>query len=220
METNYRAAAFFDVDRTLLPGASAEMLFVRALLRGQIPGRFRVLPFLAEWLRLLPKGITIARKANKAYLAGAAPEEVRRWGEELFAAQIEPRLHGRGRTWIERERNAGRAIVLLSGMPELLLEPFVLHFAADFRIGTPLEIDARGKLTGRRAGPHPYGRTKLEIAQKLAEEHQWDLSECSAYGDHASDVFLLASVGEAHAVDPDPRLRSEAAARGWPILEG
>jgi putative phosphoserine phosphatase/1-acylglycerol-3-phosphate O-acyltransferase len=219
METNYRAAAFFDVDRTLLPGASAEMLFVRALLRGQIPGRFRILPFLTEWIRLLPKGFTIARKANKAYLAGAAPEEVRQWGEELFAAQIKHRLlHGRGRTWIERERRTGRAIVLLSGMPELLLEPFVIHFAADFHIGTPLEIDTRGMLTGRRAGPHPYGRMKLDIAKKLAKERRWDLSECSAYGDHASDVLLLRSVGQAYAVDPDPRLRCEAAARGWPIL--
>lgn len=220
METNYPAAAFFDVDRTLLPGVSAEMLFVRALLRREIPGRFRIFPFLAEWIRLLPNGFKTARKANKAYLAGAKPDEIRQWGEHLFTARIEPRLGKRGRIWIEKERTHGRAIVLLSGMPEPLLGPFIRHFAADFSIGTPLEVDASDTLTGRRAGPHPYGRTKLEIAQQLAEIHGWSLSECSAYGDHASDAFLLGSVGQAYAVDPDPQLRNEAQRRGWPILEG
>ena len=219
MEKRCQAAAFFDVDKTLLPGTSTEMLFVHALLHREIPGRFRIWPFIAEALRLLPKGLTIARKANKAYLAGSTLEEVRRRGRFLFETKIEPRLGDRGRIWIEKERKRDRAIVLLTGMPEPLVEPFAQHFGADFSVATPLEITPDGRLTGRRAGPFPYGRTKLEIAQRLADEHGWRLPDCSAYGDHASDAALLGAVGEAYAVDPDPRLLREARQRGWTILQ-
>ena len=214
-----KGGAFFDVDKTLLPGVSAEMLLVRAMLKGTVPGRFRWLPFLAEWLRLLPQGVTIARKANKAYLAGALPDEVRGWARKLFDEQIAPRLGLRAGEWIERERARGRAIVLLSGMPDLLLEPFADRFRPDLAIGTPLEVGAEGKLTGRRAGLHPYGVSKLVIARAIAGERAWDPLACSAYGDHASDAHLLGWVGEAFAVDPDERLRTEAARRGWTIVD-
>jgi putative phosphoserine phosphatase/1-acylglycerol-3-phosphate O-acyltransferase len=210
--------AFFDVDRTLLPGVSAEILLVRALLRGTIPGRFRLFPFLLEGLRLIPQGLTVARKANKAYLRGATPEEVIAWGKLLFETQISPRIGQRPRDWVQRERNRGRAIVLLSGMPEPLLRPFVEYFAADLVLGTPLELDAGGRFTGRRAGPHPYGRAKRALAEEIAKERDWRAEDCSAYGDHATDSYLLEWVGEAYAVDPDSRLRRIAQQRGWTIL--
>jgi len=160
------------------------------------------------------------RKANKAFLSGVAPEEVRAWGERIFADSIGPRLvHDPGIAWVEHERGLGRAIVLLTGMPDLLLDPFIRRFSADLAIGTPLEVDGRGRLTGRRAGPHPYGKAKLEIARALCEKHGWDPHSCSAYGDHASDVSLLEWAGEAYAVDPDKGLRRIAQSRGWTVLE-
>jgi HAD superfamily hydrolase (TIGR01490 family) len=215
-----RGAAFFDVDKTLLPRVSTEALLVRALLAGRLPGRFRIVPFLLESIRLLPQGITVARKANKGYLAGSTPEEVRAWGETIFRTEVLPRLGARGRRWVERERSRGRSIVLLTGMPDLLLEPFLAHFGADAAIATPLEIGASGRLTGRRAGLHPYAEAKVDLARRFAEEHGWSAAECSAYGDHATDRYLLAWVGEAFAVDPDPRLRAAAQKHGWTILDG
>jgi HAD superfamily hydrolase (TIGR01490 family) len=212
-------AAFFDVDKTLLPGVSAEMLLVRGLLKGAIPGRFRWFPFLAEWIRLLPQGTTVARKANKAYLAGSRLEEVRAWARKLFDEEISPRLGPRADEWIARERARGRAIVLLSGMPDLLLEPFAERFHSDLAIGTPLEVGANDRLTGRRAGLHPYGAAKLAIARAIVQDRGWDPKECSAYGDHASDAHLLEWVGEAFAVDPDEKLRREAVRRGWTIID-
>ena len=220
MNSTSRGAAFFDVDRTLLPGTSTEMLLVQSLLRGHLPGRFRLIPFLIEAIRLLPKGPTVMRKANKAFLAGSTPDEVRAWGERLFTDTIAPRLEGDpGRGWVEAERSGGRAIVLLTGMPDLLLPPFVRHFAADAGIATPLDVDARGRLTGSHTGLHPYGKAKLELARRLCDERGWDPRVCSAYGDHASDAFLLEWVGEAFAVDPDEGLRTVARERGWKILD-
>ncbi|MBM3286148.1 MAG: hypothetical protein FJY88_02195 [Candidatus Eisenbacteria bacterium] len=218
MDGAQAGASFFDVDKTLLPGVSVEMLLVRGLLRRTIPGRFRWLPFLLEGSRLLPRGLTVARKANKGYLAGFDPAQVREWAEALFDSEIEPRLGIRGKEWVAWERALERKIVLLTGMPTLLLGPIARHFGADFAIGTEMELDARGRLTGRRAGPHPYGRTKLDIASRLALEHGWDPRGCSAYADHWSDAHLLRWVGEPFAVDPDDRLRREAERRGWKIL--
>ncbi len=220
MNETKSAAAFFDVDRTLLPGTSTEMLLVRSMLRRRLPGRFRLVPYLIEALRLLPKGPTLMRKANKGFLAGAAPEEVRAWGETLFIDAVEPRLaDDPGRGWVERERGLGRAIVLLSGMPELLLAPFVRFFDADLGAGTPLQVDADGRLTGAHMGLHPYGAAKLTIARALCEKHGWEARACSAYGDHESDAAILDWVGEPFAVDPDDGLRRIARARGWTILD-
>lgn len=219
MPTNGRGGAFFDVDKTLLPGVSAEMLFVRGLLKGTVPGRFAWIPFLIEGVRLLPGGFTVARKANKAYLAGSCPDDVRVWARKLFDQQIAPRLGDRADLWIARERARGRSIILLSGMPELLLEPFVDRFRPDLAIGTPLAVDGRGRLTGQRSGPHPYGVAKLVIARGIADEHGWLPADCSAYGDHWSDAHILGWAGEAYAVDPDEGLRREALLRGWTILE-
>lgn len=219
METTRRGGAFFDVDKTLLPSVSAEQLLVRGLIAGRYPGRFRFLPFIAEGVRLLPHGLTVARKANKGYLAGATPTTVREWAESLFANEILPRLGERGAGLVEGERRRGRAIILLSGMPELLLGPFLLHYRADFGIGTPLACGRDGRLTGRRAGPHPYGRAKLDLARSLAREQGWNPKDCSAYGDHRTDACLLEWVGEAFAVDPDKGLRAHAAQRGWRVIE-
>jgi HAD superfamily hydrolase (TIGR01490 family) len=216
--TQPKGAAFFDVDKTLLPGTSMEMLLARALLRREVAGRFAWLPFIAEWMRLLPHGPTIARKANKAYLKGARPEDVRTWAEEIFERSVRPRLGERGLEWIANERGRGRAIVLLTGMPDLLMAPLVRAFSPDLAAATVLEVGADGLLTGRRLGLHPYGRAKLTIARDLAEKNGWDLALSSAYGDHASDAYILAAVGEALAVDPDHRLRRLAHLRGWKVL--
>ncbi len=212
-------AAFFDVDKTLLPGTSMETLLARALLLGRLPGSFGWLPFFVEGLRLLPRGLTVARKANKGYLAGARPEEVQAWAEDVFAREAAPRIDALSHQWVEEERRRGRAIVLLTGMPDLLLGPFATAFSAELAVGTPLEIDPRGRLTGRRAGVHPYGEAKRGIAAGLCARRGWDPVRCSAYGDHASDAALLAWVGEPCAVDPDRGLRRIARERGWRILE-
>ncbi|MBD3161590.1 MAG: HAD-IB family hydrolase [Candidatus Eisenbacteria bacterium] len=209
--------AFFDVDGTLLPRTSAEKILARALLRRETPGRFRILPFLLEAVRLLPRGATVARKANKAYLKGATADEVRAWGERLFSERIALLLDDWGAALVSEERERGRRIVLLTGMPDLLLEPFARRFEADAAIGTALETDRAGRLTGRRAGPHPYGPAKREIARSFAAEHGAELGDCSAYGDHASDAVLLGEVGEPHAVDPDRGLERIARRHGWSI---
>jgi putative phosphoserine phosphatase/1-acylglycerol-3-phosphate O-acyltransferase len=214
-----QGAAFFDVDKTLLPGMSMEMLVATGLLRGKLAGRFAWLPFLREYIRLLPHGPTIARKANKAYLKGTRPDDVRGWAEDLFSGEVLPRLGDRGFKWIAAERARGRAIVLLTGMPDLLMAPLVRTFAPDLAVATLLEVGSDGRLTGRRAGVHPYGRAKLAIARDLAERNGWDLALSSAYGDHASDAYILAGVGEAFAVDPDSRLRRVAEIRGWRIID-
>lgn len=215
-----KGAAFFDVDKTLLPDTSMEMLLATALLRGELDGRFAVFPFIAEWFRLLRRGPTAARKANKAYLRGARPEDVRSWAEEIFAREVSPVLGDRGHRWISRERDRGRVIVLMTGMPDLLLGPLIRTFSPDAAVATVLMVGENGRLTGRRASFHVYGIAKRFLARQLAKDHGLDLALSSAYGDHSSDVYLLESVGKPYAVDPDRRLRRIAVARGWRILQG
>jgi HAD superfamily hydrolase (TIGR01490 family) len=217
--TRFKSAAFFDVDRTLIPGTSMEWILARSLIGKEIPGRFAWVPFLIEGLRLLPYGLSVARKANKGYLAGARPDDVRAWAEAVFERHIRSRLGPEGHEWIGAERARDRAIILITGMPDLMIGPILRTYQPDLAIATVLESKNDGRLSGRRASVHPYGRVKLKIAQDLALRHGWDLTRCSAYGDHATDAHILAGVGEPNAVDPDKRLRRLALLRGWPIRD-
>ncbi|MGD8627079.1 MAG: haloacid dehalogenase-like hydrolase, partial [Anaerolineae bacterium] len=78
-------------------------------------------------------------------------------------------------------------------------------------------ISADGRLTGEIEPPPCYGQGKVVWAERFAREHAVDLSASYFYTDSISDLPLLERVGQPVAVNPDPRLRRLARARGWQI---
>jgi phosphoserine phosphatase len=75
-----------------------------------------------------------------------------------------------------------------------------------------------GVYTGELSGPFCYGPGKVEAIEEVAVEEGFDLSRCYAYSDSASDLPMLEAVGHPVAVNPDARLGSAAAERGWPVV--
>ena len=86
------------------------------------------------------------------------------------------------------------------------------------------EEDAFGEFTGRIAGSHSYGEGKLVLLREFLESlgAADDGLRLEAYSDSINDLPMLAFAaerGEAFAVNPDGMLRSEAARRGWRIMD-
>jgi HAD superfamily hydrolase (TIGR01490 family) len=213
------AAAFFDVDGTLVPRPTLERRFLFELYRQrQFPLR-NALCWLGEAGRRLPYGIEPACWSNKQYLRdtslAAAQRVLERVGKRVnyFSEAIE-------RVCWHAVR--GHAIVIVSGTLEelaLLVAQSISEqtTSAGSQIlicATPLE-EQGNRWTGRLRGPAMRGRGKALAAKRLAETHGWKLADCWAYGDSASDRWILDAVGHGVAVNPGLRLSRLARERGW-----
>lgn len=243
-----RAAAFFDLDGTLLPLPSLEQRFFRVLrYRREIPVKNYFL-WLREALKLLPNGITAVVHANKMYLQG-----VPGLNESGAEKRSDSRVHKSGHQdegqvslppnnnprlpvphffegGVERvvwHATQGRAIVIVSGTLEPLAniasqaleaELAFRGIAAKIRVCATRLEESDGQWTGRILGQVMFGREKARAILALAEEMSLDLSQSWAHGDSAQDRWMLASVGNPAAVNPTPRLARIARKQGWPVL--
>jgi putative phosphoserine phosphatase/1-acylglycerol-3-phosphate O-acyltransferase len=221
-----RIGAVFDVDRTLLPGTTAERLFLRYLWEQRELGLREALltaGFVLRHLRPTPSRIAQGIRRHRPYLNGKDLAQMQQLGADCFSRDIRPRLARRGIETVEGHRERGHTTVMLSGSLWFLLQPMAEFLGINHVIATRLAVKApskpgRGpKLTTRLEGLHPYGRAKALLVQRFAVEHDMDLAASYAYADHHTDAEMLALVGHPICVNPDARLRREAEARGWPI---
>ena len=207
-----RSCAIFDLDGTIIDNSS-ERVFLKYLLEGgELPLR-NLSQWLFDFIRL--RDLRQA-KANKVYLKGLDYQHIYNLAKVCFAEHLVDRISPRVFDLIEFHRAEGRAIVILSGSLELLVQFFHEDLKTDLMIGYALEV-VEEETTGRCVGLNPYGENKARLVQRLAETHNFDLSESYAYGNHHSDAHKLKRVGHPVAVNPDRKLREIAAANGWQI---
>ena len=218
--------AFFDVDGTLLPHPSIERRFFWELFRsGKIPSG-NCFWWMAEAARLWAANRPSAMWANKRYLRGV-PQSVFvdvmvRWLRpglpKFFPAAIQ-------RVWWHAQR--GDAIVLVTGTLAPLAEIVKAGLERELRwrgveasisvLATKLEFRA-GRWTGNIDGSLMLDRAKASAVREFASARGVALARCSAYGDHEMDRWMLASVGNAFAVNPRPKLRPLARHHGWLVM--
>lgn len=219
--------AIFDVDRTLLPGTTAERLFLRFLWQHGELGTGAALEtawFAARRLHA-PHTIAQAVRRHRPYLRGKEVAAMERLGAECFNREIAPRLAVRGVAVLRDHLVAGHTTVLLSGGLWFLIEPMAAYLGAHHAIATRLATRVyRGRnrapvLAASLTGPHPYGLAKAELLTQFAARNGLDLAQSYSYADHHTDAAMLALVGHPVCVNPDTGLRREAARRGWPIEE-
>ena len=214
-----KTAAFFDVDRTLLPGHTMERLFVRHLWRHGYLG------IRALWRHILhavsrSKRVATKRSWNeyKGYLRDLKPEELQPLAEQCFNECILPRISQTGRKKVQEHQKAGHFVVLLTGSLEPLARLLGDDLKADLVLAARLETE-NGAFTGCLANTRPYGDEKARLVRETASDNNLELKASFAYGDHHSDARVLEAVGNPQAVNPDLSLRKEALRRGWPMLK-
>jgi HAD superfamily hydrolase (TIGR01490 family) len=214
------SAAFFDLDRTLISGSSVFVFGIAAWRAGLIRrGEFAHDALGALAFRFRGAGDDTSNAVRERILGAVSGVH----HEDLVAlnSQIVPKLLERvrpeARRLVDLHRHAGRATYIVSASPVELVEPLALALGMTAGIGTRSAM-VDGVYTGELAGPFCYGPGKVESIAELARWEGFDLPQCWAYSDSASDLPMLHAVGHPVAVNPDGKLERIARDAGWPVI--
>jgi HAD superfamily hydrolase (TIGR01490 family) len=216
-----RAAAFFDLDKTLMAGSSG-MQFARVATQHGIVSRRLLASWGVEHLRYRLRGTTDERTADvlrvaRDLISGVPARSLERMNPEVMAA-ILPRVYPQMLDEVYAHQDAGRATFIVSAAGNGVVEPLAAVLGMDGGIGTRYEVGEDGAFTGRFDGPFVYGPGKVEAMEAFAAEHGIDLAASYAYSDSISDLPMLRAVGHAVAVNPDPSLAEIAREEGWQTM--
>ena len=215
---NSQIAAFFDVDNTVLPGEASEVRFFRWLWRRGIVGWPEARASVAWLARHLPAFSLHPLRERKLYLAGKPAQVIEPLGEEFCREQLCPCVSPDAMQKIEHHRQAGHAVILLTGSLDFLIEPIAGALQVDRCFAGSLE-QMNGVYTGRLVPPLPYGEGKRELVEALAQDLALELSACYAYGDSPGDLAVLQAVGHPTVVNPIRGMTRIARQQNWPIVE-
>lgn len=216
-------AAFFDVDRTLIPGSSlflmARGLYERDMFRVRDMARFGWGQMMFRLRGEQKRGMDRSRETTLEFVAGRSQRELMSWGREIAEDRILPRVYQDIVQVIEGHQERGDLTFLVTAAPVELAEELARHLGMSGAIATVSEVDEQGFYTGRLAGDIMHGPAKAKAVAEMAAERGFDLADCAAYSDSMNDLPLLEAVGYPHAVNPEGELRRIAFQRGWPIHE-
>src|SRR4051794_28696442 len=217
------AAAFFDVDNTMMQGAS-----IYHFARGLAARDFFTWRDLAQfaWKQVAfrikgvedPAHMEEAKEAALAFVAGHEVDEVVRLGEEIYDELMAGRIWSGSRALAQLHLDAGQRVWLVTAAPAELASLIARRLVLTGALGTVAE-SRDGVYTGRLVGEPLHGPAKAEAIRALAEREGLDLSRCAAYSDSINDLPMLSLVGHPVAVNPDAQLRREARAHGWEIRD-
>ncbi len=214
-------AAFFDIDKTLMRGASASVVATALLRRGLIDRRTIVFAVRQTLLYSLfgekvSRVSTVAQRAMRS-VAGQSVEQMHEVIEQVWEPAILPRLYARTVERINWHLEQGHEVWLASATPWLVAEVMAEHLGATGGIGTRLTV-RDGYLLAELDGPVVHAHHKAEAVRRLAEQRGIDLRRSWAYSDSFHDVEMLESVGHPVAVNADVRLGGVARRKGWERL--
>ena len=215
------AAAFFDLDRTLLRRSSALALAGSFRQYGVI-GRGQ-LARAAAWQLLFAArgaGAETVRKASEdgmMILKGFRVDDLRARVSAAMEPILKPLVYSDPLELAGRHRERGEAVFIVSATLQEIVEELAGELGFDGALGSTCEI-VDGAYTGVSLRPC-HGESKAAAVRELAEREGIDLGASTAYSDSHTDLPFLEAVGHPIVVNPDRELRRIARERGWPILQ-
>ncbi|CAM3263428.1 HAD superfamily hydrolase (TIGR01490 family) [Williamsia muralis] len=217
------AAAFFDVDNTLVQGASI-VHFARGLAARDYFSYRDVMEFVWAQAKFRMTGrensedVAQGREKALSFIAGRETDELVRLGEEIFDEFIADKIWPGTRTLAQMHLDAGQQVWLVTATPVELAQTIADRLGLTGALGTVAE-SVDGVFTGRLVGDILHGLGKAHAVRTLAIREGLNLKRCTAYSDSHNDVPMLSLVGTAVAINPDADLREVARVRGWEIRD-
>jgi HAD superfamily hydrolase (TIGR01490 family) len=215
------AAAFFDLDRTLLRRSSALALAPAFRRRGIISRRLMMKAALWQVLFMLRgashEAVRSAAEDGLVVLKGHTPEEMRELVADSMELVLRPLIYTQSLDLVERHRSRGEPVYIVSATLQEIVQAIADDLGFDGALGTVCEV-VDGKYTGK-AVRALHAQAKADCIRSLAESKDWDLAVSTAYSDSHTDLPFLEAVGHPVVVNPDRKLRQIATERGWPIEE-
>ncbi|MCI9887078.1 HAD family hydrolase [Micrococcales bacterium 31B] len=217
-----KRAAFFDVDNTVIRGASIFALAVGLKQRGIISNR-DILRYSIQQLKYQIVGetertIADVRRRALSIVAGRTAAEISAIGEEVYDTVIHGRIWPGTQALLSRHLELGDEVWLVTATPREVASVIAERLGVTGAIGTLAET-VDGVYTGALEGDLMHGKAKGVAVARLAEARGFDLEDCFAYGDSSNDIYMLQTVGHPTAINPDRKLRRHATAKGWSILD-
>ncbi len=210
-------AALFDMDRTLVRKETAS-LYIR-YQRRMGEAKTRDVLRVAYWAAQYTLGVldmeSVATRVAKQF-AGTSEEKLEQTCEKWFASDVVQHVCDEGRRAVERHKAQGDLVAIVTGASPYVSRPLARHLDIPHVVASRFHVEA-GAFTGEVIRPLCFGEGKLHRARELAKEHDFKLEEAVFYTDSITDLPLLLACGEKVCVNPDPRLRRLARARGWRI---
>lgn len=215
-----RAAAFFDLDKTLMAGSSG-IYFARAAFESGMISRRQLVRDLYENLRFRLRGSTderadAVRLRVSELIAGVPVRELERLTPRVLTGVL-PSIYPQMLRRAYEHQEAGRRVYIVTAALQEMADLLARVLVFDGGVGSRLEV-VDGRYTGRPAGPFNYREGKVASMELLAEREGLDLSSSYAYSDSESDLPMLRAVGNPVVVNPDQKLTRIARQEGWEIV--
>jgi HAD superfamily hydrolase (TIGR01490 family) len=216
-------AGFFDVDNTMMQGASIYH-FARGLAARDFFTWRDLAAFAWKQVAFRLKGVEDpahmeeAKEAALGFVAGHSVDEVVGLGEEIYDDLMADKIWSGTRALAQLHLDAGQRVWLVTAAPAELASLLARRLGLTGALGTVSEV-RNGVYTGRLVGEPLHGPAKAEAITALARKEGLDLSLCSAYSDSANDLPMLSAVGHPVAVNPDATLKRIAKENDWEIRD-
>jgi HAD superfamily hydrolase (TIGR01490 family) len=217
------AAAFFDVDNTMMMGASI-FYFARGLAARKFFTSADLAGFAWQQVKFRVGGredketVRSSREQALSFVAGRTVKELTDISEEIYDELMAEKIWSGTRALAQMHLDAGQRVWLVTATPIELAAIISRRLGLTGALGTVAEhVD--GVYTGRLVGDMLHGRAKAHAVRALASREGLNLKRCTAYSDSQNDVPMLSAVGTAVAVNPDSGLRDVARARGWEVRD-
>ena len=210
--------AIFDLDNTLIGGDSdslwVEFLAAQGLLdedslnrnadyyRDYLEGSLDMQAFLAFQLEPLSR-MTL--------------NELKSLRQEFLEDCIRPLVLPRAQSLVRQHEEQGHETLIITATNRFVTAPIAGLFGIGDLIAVDLEV-VGGRFTGRPLGIPSFREGKVRRLLEWQRERRLSPRGTWFYSDSHNDLPLLNHVDHPVAVDPDPPLREEAVARGWPVI--
>ena len=210
------AAAFFDVDNTMVHGSSL-VHFARGLAARKYFTYRDVMGFVYTQAKFQLTGrensedVAEGKQKALAFIEGRSTAELESLGEEIYDEFIADKV------W-PGTRDLAQQVWLVTATPYELAATIARRLGLTGALGTVAE-SVDGVFTGRLVGEILHGAGKAHAVRALAIREGLNLRRCTAYSDSYNDVPMLTLVGTAVAINPDADLRDVARERGWEIRD-
>ncbi len=141
----------------------------------------------------LPNRDLIKQRLSSALFTGMDAAYLEAAGKEYASKILEKGLHPERVASLNRHRQAGDLVVVVSASFSFYLRPAAEALGATAAICTELEIDASGRCTGQLLGGNCRGAEKVRRLEAWAARQEVDLAKSPlyAYGDSTGDRELL-----------------------------
>ncbi|MGV9348234.1 HAD family hydrolase [Streptomyces spiralis] len=218
-----RAAAFFDLDNTVMQGAAlfhfGRGLYKRKFFETRDLARFA---WQQAWFRLAgvedPEHMQDARDSALSIVKGHRVAELKSIGEEIYDEYMAERIWPGTRALAQAHLDAGQKVWLVTAAPVEIAQVIARRLGLTGALGTVAE-SVDGVYTGRLVGEPLHGPAKAEAVRALAAAEGLDLSRCAAYSDSHNDIPMLSLVGHPYAINPDAKLRRHAREMDWRLRD-